>query len=59
MAGTNATGADLDTSNGTVPDRFYFLKVSMPSSGRFIVGVTDVISEGGAFAAYFAFFRHF
>lgn len=58
ITGTNAAGADLDTSNRAIFERLDFLKVCMPCPGCSIVGVTDIIPEGGTFSAYFTFFRH-
>jgi len=42
----------------TVPDRFYFLQVWIPSLFCFIMGMTQVISDLNSFSANIADFRH-
>lgn len=58
MTGTYAAGAYLDASNGTVINGLYLLQVWIPDPPGFVVGVTDIITETGTFAADFTYFGH-
>jgi hypothetical protein len=55
VAGTNAAGADLDATDGTVVDGFYLLQVRMPGPSGLVVCMADVVAEAGAFTANFAY----
>jgi hypothetical protein len=53
---TNATGTDLHRSNAAVVlDSLDFLQIRIPDGTGFVVRVTDIIAEAGAFTAYFTF----
>lgn len=53
MAGANAACANLDGFHRAVTDSLNLLQVRVPYAGGFVVGVAYVISEAGAFSAYF------
>ena len=56
MSGADATGAYLDASDGSISKGLNFLNIRVPSLFGFIVGMTYIIPETRAFAAYFAYF---
>jgi hypothetical protein len=56
VPGADATGANLDAPDGSVSESLYFLNIRVPSLFGLIVGMTYVIPETRAFAAYFAYF---
>jgi hypothetical protein len=58
MARTDTAGADLDAPHAAVSYGLDFLKVGVPGSFGFIVGMAYIIPEARAFAAYFAYFGH-
>ena len=58
VAGANATGADLDARDRSLPEGLYLLQVGMPGPASLVVGVTDVVTEAGTLAAYFTYFGH-
>jgi hypothetical protein len=58
MAGADAAGADLDALDAAVPEGLNLLKIRVPGSFGFIVGMAHVVPEARAFAAYFAHFGH-
>jgi hypothetical protein len=58
VAGADAAGADLDALDAAVSEGLYLLKIRMPGSLGFIVGMAHVIPEARAFAAYFTYSRH-
>ena len=59
MTGADATGAHLDAPYGPLLDCLNLLQVRVPGSAGLVVGVTDVVTEAGAFAADFTSFGHF
>jgi len=58
MAGANATSADFDAPNGTLLNCLNFLQVRVPGPSGFVVSVTDIVAEAGAFATDFTCFGH-
>ena len=56
LIGTDAAGADLDASYGSVVNGFNFLKVRVPGTPGLVVSMADVISEARPFAANFTYF---
>lgn len=58
MSRSDASSAYLDAPDRTVADRLYLLQVRIPDPARLVVGVTDVVTEAGAFAADFTNFGH-
>jgi hypothetical protein len=53
---TDAAGTNLNGAYAAVAlDSFDFLKVRIPDSTGFVVRMTDVVSEAGAFSANFTF----
>jgi hypothetical protein len=59
VAGADAAGADLDALDAAVSEGLNLLKIRVPGSFGFIVGMAHVVPEARAFAAYFAHFGHY
>jgi len=51
QSGADAAGTDLDCSDCTVSDCLYLLKVRIPDSTGFVIGMTYVVAKAGTFAA--------
>ena len=58
VPGADAAGADLDASHRAVVDGLDLLQVGIPGPAGFVVRVTDIIAEAGAFSADFAYLGH-
>ena len=58
VPGTDAAGAYLDAANGSLLNSLYLLQVGMPGPPSLVVGVADVVSEAGPFAADCTCFGH-
>ncbi len=58
VAGADAAGADLDGLDAAIPDGLHLLQVRVPRGAGLVVGVADVVTETGTFAADFTFSRH-
>ena len=58
MAGTDAACTDFHAPHAAVTDRFHLLQVGVPDPARFVVCMADVVTEAGAFAAYFTYLGH-
>ena len=56
--GTDATGTNLDGRDAAVLYGSDFLEIGSPDSTGLVVGVTDIVTEAGAFSANFTFSRH-
>lgn len=54
-AGPNAAGADLDTTHRTIVHSLNLLQVGIPGGTRLVVGMADIVTGAGAFAADFTF----
>ena len=57
-ASTNAAGTDLHGTDGAVADGLDFLQVRVPDLAGFVMGMADIITGHGLFAADFADSRH-
>ena len=55
LTGTEASGADVDVSGGTLHDCLHSLHVGFPGAVGAAVGVRNLDSEGHALIAEFAF----
>ena len=58
MARTDAARAGLDGLDTSVSDSFDFLKIRVPHSTGFVVGVAHIVTETGAFTTDIAFSGH-
>jgi len=58
VTGADAAGADFYALHGAIPQGLDFLKVWVPGSAAFIVGMAHIIPEAGTLATYFAYSRH-
>ena len=54
----DATRTDLDSPDGSLLNCFYFLQIWVPCPPSFVVGVTDIIAEAGAFSTDCAYLGH-
>jgi hypothetical protein len=56
MSGTDAPRTDFDAAHGSLLDSFDFLQVGVPNSPGFVVGMADIVTEAGPFAADCTYF---
>ena len=57
-AGTDAAGTDLHGTDGAVADGLDLLQIGVPYLAGFVMGMADIITGHGLFAADFADSRH-
>lgn len=58
VTGADTTGTDFDGLDTAFAKSLDLLKVRIPDGTGFVVGMTHIVSEAGAFAANFTYSRH-